>query len=164
MADVEETILPGVGVRHDFVTVQGDHLGVIAHTTGRRELLLYDHDDPDACSHVVPLEQDDTDTLAELLGTAHVRNRVTDLQQSVDGLTIDWLTVANGAACTSCTLADTGARPGGSALIVAVVRNGRTIPSPALDFQLSSGDVVVAVGTPEAIRALFSLLRGGVTP
>ena len=50
MADVRETKLPGVGVRHEFTTDDGTDLGVLVHHDGRREILVYDSDDPDACS------------------------------------------------------------------------------------------------------------------
>ena len=69
MPDVSETNLPGVGVRHDFTTATGQRLGVIAHRGGRRELLVYDTDDPDACRTVMQLDVDDARTLAEVLGS-----------------------------------------------------------------------------------------------
>jgi TrkA domain protein len=46
--EIQETALPGVGLRHDFTTRAGRQLGVVTHRTGRRDLLLYDRDDPDA--------------------------------------------------------------------------------------------------------------------
>lgn len=36
MPDVEETMLPGVGVRYDFLTEGGKRIGVISHFSGRR--------------------------------------------------------------------------------------------------------------------------------
>ena len=52
MAEIRETQLPGVGVRHEFTTDSGQALGVISHRGGRKEILIYDRDDPDACSGV----------------------------------------------------------------------------------------------------------------
>jgi TrkA domain protein len=52
MGDVQETQLPGVGIRYDFVTKEGDRVGVLVHRSGRRELLLYQRDDPDSCQAV----------------------------------------------------------------------------------------------------------------
>jgi TrkA domain protein len=161
MADVEETRLPGVGVRYDFKTSGGDRIGVIAHASGHRDLLVYDEDDPDACSEVVRLDEDDSATLADLLGASHVHAHLTDIQQSVEGLTIDWLPVVPDAACAGRTIATTGTRLDGEVSIVAVVRGKKTIPSPPADFRLQPGDTAVAVGTPEAIRNLFDLLTRG---
>ena len=66
--NIEETQLPGVGVRYDFVTGGGDRLGVIVHQSGKRELLIYDRDDPDASSTSVCLVEEDLLRLGEILG------------------------------------------------------------------------------------------------
>jgi K+/H+ antiporter YhaU regulatory subunit KhtT len=38
--DIQETALPGVGLRHDFTTRGGRQLGVVSYRTGRRDLLM----------------------------------------------------------------------------------------------------------------------------
>lgn len=161
MGEVQETQLPGVGVRYDFVTHSGDRIGVLAHRTGRRELLVYDSTDPDACRDVVRLDGDDTHTLAELLGTSHVSERLTELQQHIEGLTIDWLAVEPHSACAGSTLRESALRSQTGVSIVAVVRGEETIAAPGGDFRLEPGDTAVAVGTPEGIKELFRLLQRG---
>ena len=161
MAEVAETPLPGVGVRYDFVTSDGDRIGVLVHRTGRRELLVYDSDDPDACGSVLHLDADDTHTLSELLGASQVSERLAELQQHIEGLTIDWLRVGASSACSGCTLREAALRSETGVSIVAVVRGDETIPAPGGDFQLQTGDTAVAVGTPEGIRELFLLLQSG---
>jgi hypothetical protein len=42
MSEIEETPLPGVGTRYEFVTAGGERLCVIAHYSGRRELAFFD--------------------------------------------------------------------------------------------------------------------------
>ena len=50
--NIQETTLPGVGVRHEFTTDNGDRIGVITHHAGNRDVLVYDKMDPDiARSH-----------------------------------------------------------------------------------------------------------------
>jgi TrkA domain protein len=162
MADIEETQLPGVGVRHDFVTRAGDRLGVITHRTGRRELLVYDREDPDACAAITRLEEDDAHALSELLGGSQVTQRTYDaLHQDIDGLTIDWvpIEIADDCAGRSIRDIDLGARTGTS--LVAVVREGETIASPGADFLLAKGDTVVLVGTAESVQQAITLLRRG---
>jgi TrkA domain protein len=62
--DILETALPGVGLRHEFTTRDGHQRGVVSYRTGRRDLLLYDRDDPDACQEVIRLTDDEADTQA----------------------------------------------------------------------------------------------------
>ena len=89
--DIQETTLPGVGLRHDFTTQRGHQLGVVSYRTGRRDLLLYDHDDPDACREVIRLSEEESDTLADLLGAARLTGHLAELQQQLEGLAISWL-------------------------------------------------------------------------
>ena len=99
--------LPGVGVRSDFLTEGGKRIGVISHFSGRRQLLVYDRDDPDACREVVELEPEDVRTFADVLGASHVTEHLATVQQSVKGLTIDWLSIEDGAPFVGKTLGDT---------------------------------------------------------
>jgi TrkA domain protein len=158
MADVQETQLPGVGVRYDFVTSEGEHVGVLVHRGGRRELLLYDRDDPDSCRAVIRLERDDTRTLADLLGASHVSEKLAAMQH-IEGLTIDWLTLSPATAAVGRTLRDAALRSETGVSIVAIVRGDETVPAPAPDFTLEPGDTAVVVGTPEGIERLAALLH-----
>lgn len=76
MTDLDETLLPGVGVRHDFVTATGARIGVVTRRDGRRELLVYDERDPDACRASVSLDEDDAHALADLLGGSQIIEHV----------------------------------------------------------------------------------------
>ena len=160
MPQVEETPLPGVGVRHDFVTHRGERVGMITHRTGHRELLIYDQEDPDSCRETLRLEEDDVRALSDMLGGSPVTEHLTELEQSVEGLTIDWVRVGGTSACSGRTLADLGLRTDVSASIVAVLREGRSVPAPPTDFELHEGDTAVVVGTKEGARQVVAKLEG----
>jgi TrkA domain protein len=83
--EIQETALPGVGLRQEFTTSAGRQLGVVSYRTGRRELLLYDPDDPDACREVIRLIPEEADALADLLGVARLGGRLAELQQQLAG-------------------------------------------------------------------------------
>ena len=160
MADIEETLLPGVGVRHDFRSTAGARIGVVTHRTGTRELLIYDRDDPDRCEQVVRLSEDDTRTLSELLGASKVSEGVASIQQAVEGLAIDWLPLEDGFLCVGHTIAEYGLRASAKVSIVAVIRGQQTIPSPPSTLEFQVGDTLVVIGTPEGIITAFNQLRG----
>ena len=67
LGDIEETQLPGVGTRFDFVTQHGDRVGVIVHDSGERELLVFDAEDPDA-ARGLRLAEEDLVRLGGILG------------------------------------------------------------------------------------------------
>jgi TrkA domain protein len=153
-----ETTLPGVGLRHDFATRSGRQLGVISHRTGRRDLIVYNRRDPDAAQEVVRLTSEESDTLAELLGSSRVVARLAQLQQQVEGLAIDWLPIVAGSPYAGGTIADTQARTRTGVSIVAVLHNDTATPAPQPDFRFQVGDTLVVVGTTAGIRALSRLL------
>ena len=158
--EVNETKLPGLGIRFDFVTRRGNRIGVLHHRTGRRELLLYDFDDPDACREVVALDEEDSRILAELLGGSRVAEQLDRLQE-VEGLAIDWLPVPEGTPYADGTIGDTRARTRTGASVVAVLREGNAHPAPGPEFGLRAGDTLVVVGTPRGIEDLAVILRTG---
>jgi TrkA domain protein len=158
MPEIEETLLPGVGVRHQFTTAGGERVAVLTHRSGRRELAVYSRRDPDACTTVLHLSPDDTRSLAEVLGESHVSETVGAVQQQVEGLAIDWVRIEPGSTSVRSTIAQRDVRTRTGASIVAVIRDGATVPAPGPEFTLDEDDVVVAVGTPEGLEQLRHLL------
>ncbi len=157
MPEVTETPLPGVGVRHEFTTAGGERVAVLSHRTGRREIAIYDRADPDSCSTVLHLNPDDTRTLWDILGGNPVSEAVSAVQQ-LEGVAIDWIRVPATSAQGGSTIGEGRLRTRTGTSVVAVVRGGTTIPAPGPDAVLQAGDVVVAAGTPEGLRALRELL------
>lgn len=154
MAEVQETKLPGVGVRHEFDTDTGDRVGVIVHRDGRREIVVYDRNDPDACSTMVDLSASDTRTMAELLGASQVTEAVAAVQQNIDGLAIEWIALTDSSTAIGSTIRDGEYRTHTGASIVAVIRGDQSVPAPDPEFAFDSGDTVVAVGTTDGLAAL----------
>jgi TrkA domain protein len=159
VAEVRETKLPGVGVRHEFTTETGYDVGVIVRHDGRRELLVYDSDDPDACTSMLTLSSSDTRTVAELLGASQVTEAVAAVQQEIEGLAIEWIEIPPTSPAAGATSGAGMYRTRTGASIVAVIRDGQSVPAPGPDFDLHAGDVVVGVGTSEGLATMRALIR-----
>lgn len=161
MAQIDETPLPGVGTRLEFITHDGRRVGVIHHRSGRRELFFCDAEDPDAVALALTLDDDESHALAEALGASQVVESVTQLQQQIEGLAIDWLTVGAESPYVQRSIGDTKARTRTGVSIVAVIRGTGTFPAPGPEFGIGADDVLVVVGTPEGIRQLEEILTTG---
>lgn len=159
MTEVTETQLPGVGVRYDFETVDGERVGVVAHHSGRRDVLAYDPDDPDVGHTVLQLGTDDARTMSELLGGTQVSEMLGAVQQRIEGLALDWVEVPDGSGMVDRSIGEGDLRARTGAYVVAVIRDGRTEPAPGPDFRFAAGDVVVTTGTPPGLELLRSVLR-----
>ncbi len=160
MTEVRETKLPGVGVRHEFTAEDGIDVAVIVHHDGRREMVAYDNDDPDACHSLVSLSEPDSKTLGQLLGISPVTENVTDIRQMIEGLALDWTQVSADSEAAGLPIGHGEFRTKTGASIVAVIRNDVPVPSPEADFVLAGGDVVVAVGPTDGLTTLRSMLGG----
>ena len=156
--EIQETTLPGVGLRHEFTTGGGRQLGVVSYRTGRRKLLLYDPNDPDAYREVIRLTPEEADALADLLGAARLTGRLAELQQQLEGLAISWLTIHDHSPYARGRIADTQARSRTGVSIVAVLRDQTAFAAPTPDFGFQPGDTAVVIGTPGGVKALAGLL------
>jgi TrkA domain protein len=155
---VEQTALPGIGVRHDLITESGRRLGVVSHRSGRRDLVLYDRDDPDACVASIPLTDDEAEALADFLGASLMLGQLAGLRQQAAGLLTEQLPIQPSSPYTGRRLGDTRIRTRTSASVVAVLRDREVIPSPGPEFVFAAGDVVVVVGTRDALDAVMRIL------
>lgn len=159
MAEITEITLPGVGVRYEFTSTDGDQVGVVCHHGGRREIVVYGADDPDRARSVLDLNADDSRTLSELLGASQVAEAMQAVQQRIDGLALEWIEVSAQSAIAGRTIGDGELRTRTGASVVAVIRGATSEPAPGPDFVLQAGDVVVAVGTPGGLEQLRVALR-----
>ena len=157
---VEETPLPGIGLRHDLVTGSGRRVGVLSHRDGHRDLLVYDERDPDASAAQVPLTAEEAEALAEILGAPRIIERLAALHRQVEGLVSEEIAIPHGSAFDGRHLGETQARTRTGASIVAVIRGGEIIPSPGPDFVFAGGDVAVVIGTAEGASAVAEILAG----
>lgn len=168
MPEIRQTPLPGVGLRHEITTRSGQRVGVVSHRTGRRDLLLYAANDPDAAAASVALTADESAALAEILGGTQLTASLADLKHSIEGLALDWVPVPAASPFAGRSIAAAGVRSTTGVSIVAVLRPApgggpktpaHAFPAPRPDFVLQAGDTAVVVGTPEGIEALVELLE-----
>ncbi|MEJ3746994.1 cation:proton antiporter regulatory subunit [Actinomycetes bacterium KLBMP 9797] len=159
--EVHRTALPGIGLRHEFVTERGRRVGVVSHRTGRREVVVYDRRDPDTAALTLTLNAEEADGMAELLASTRVVERLGELHRQVEGLVTEQIPIPAGSPYDGRALGDTRARTRTGASIVAVVRGGQVIASPRPDFVFGADDIVVVVGTQEGTAAVAGLLAEG---
>lgn len=161
MVKIEETQLPGVGVRYEFVTDDGERIGVVHHRGGRREMFVCRAEEPDSVALSFDLSDDEAHTLGEMMGVATVVEKLVGLQQSVEGLAIDWLNVDPDTPYAGRTIGDARIRTRTGVSVVAVIRETTPFPAPGPEFHVEAGDTLVVVGTPKGIEEVTDILTAG---
>ena len=157
MSEIEETLLPGVGVRHELRTSAGERVAVVTFRDGGRELAVYDRLDPDACSTVLRLSAAEARAMAQVLGSGPSTG-LEAVQHQIEGLAIEWLRLPRRSPAAGHTIGEGRFRTRTGTSVVAVIRGDTTVPAPGPEFALEVDDVVVAVGTPEGLAQLRGLL------
>ncbi len=156
--EVFETHLPGVGSRYELTTAAGDRIAVVARRDRRRELVIYDDEDPDTCRATVELNSEEAAVVVELLGGTKLTERLADLRHEVEGLAIEWITMPEHGGLSGRTIGDGQIRTATGASVVAVIRDGRSIPGPGPEFRFEPADVVLTVGTVASVEAASDIL------
>jgi TrkA domain protein len=141
-----------------MITESGRRVGVVSHRNGRRDLVLYSVDDPDACVASIPLTDDEAEALADFLGASLMLSQLAGLRQQAAGLYTEQVPIQASSPYVGRRLGDTRIRTRTSASIVAVLREREVIPSPQPSFVFAAGDVVVVVGTRRGLDGVTKIL------
>ncbi|KUL23974.1 potassium transporter TrkA [Actinoplanes awajinensis subsp. mycoplanecinus] len=157
---MSEVMLPGVGLRYEFTTRNGDHLGLIARRDGYVEVVRYDAGDPDECEPLFRLTTEEAEAVAEIFGAPRIAERFADLSRAVPGLDAGQVDVPAGSRYAGRRLGDTRARTRTGASIVAVVRGKRVLVSPGPADTIEGGDVLVVIGTEDGIARVRRIIEG----
>lgn len=159
--DVNETLLPGVGLRYEFDNADGDRIGVIAHRRGDFEVLVYAAKDRDTGRRVFRLTDREAETLAQILGAPRMVESYADLTREVPGLEAGQVAIGAHSPFDGRPLGDTKTRTRTGASIVAIVRGDEVLASPGPEEMLRGGDVLVVIGTAEGIAAARHIVEQG---
>ena len=159
--NVDETDLPGFGVRKDFMTQSGRRLGVVTHRDGGTELIISAWDDPDTCQASIPLTGEEATTLGNLLGGQRIVMQLTEEHREVPGISTRQFHIATESPYRDQPMGTAAIRTRTNVSIVAIMREGEVLAAPGPDVVLRTGDLIVAVGTEEGLDRAAQILRNG---
>lgn len=158
--EVKEVLLPGVGVRYEFVSEDGTRIGIVAHRTGDFEIVAYRRQDPDECMPLFRLTADEADAMADILGAPRIAECFADLTREAPGLSAGQIAIPATSPHAGRPLSHTRARTRTGASIVAIVRGDQFIASPTSAEILHAGDTIVVIGTHAGIAGVRDIIQG----
>ncbi len=159
MGHIDETRLPGIGTRVEFVTEDRRRMGVVQHHGGRREVFVCQPGDPDSTQWAVRLSEDDAHSLVDALGVLSVGEDAATRTYEVEGLVFEWLDVDPDSPVVGQSIGQQRIRTRTGASVVAVIRPGGSVPAPEPSFVISAGDTLVVAGTADGVEAVRALLQ-----
>lgn len=160
MTDVSEQHMPGIGRSYTVPGVEGSHVVVVVHNSGRRDLYAY----ASSCAGdptVVSFTDDQARRLGAVLGGAYFKPTVVSEVEAVIGsLLIDWVTLRDESPGAGRTIAELEIRRQTRMTVVAIMRDDETVPAPEPDTVMRAGDRLVVVGRQEDLSAFLRHVVG----
>ena len=160
--EIRETRLPGVGVKYSFGSAHGEHLSVIFHNDGTREIYVFSHRGDDQPAAVVSLDDDEARQLGAILGGAYERPKIVEeLEMALGELAIEWIPVPQGSPAIGKSLADCAFRARTGITIIAILREPEPVTGAQPTDIIQAGDTLVTVGKLGQYAAFRHLLAEG---
>jgi TrkA domain protein len=121
--DLQETRLPGVGVKYTLRLDGGGRIAVIQHNDGKRELYWFRHAQDDEPRAVIALDDDEARQLGAVIGGAYERPKIVeDLEMALGELTIEWIPVPDTSPWIGKSLAEAAFRARTGVTVIAILR------------------------------------------
>jgi TrkA domain protein len=158
---MNETRLPGVGVKYSLPLAAGGRLSVILHNDGKRELYYFKSGD-DEPRAVITLDDDEARSLGAVIGGAYERPKlVEDLEMALGELQIEWIPVPDTSPAIGRTLAECGLRARTGVTVIAILREPEPVSGAQPEDVIQEGDTLVAVGKAGQFALFRKLLAEG---
>ncbi|MEM3341827.1 MAG: TrkA C-terminal domain-containing protein [Thermoplasmata archaeon] len=158
MGDVEFAELPGAGLKYVLTLASGNRVVVLIYNDGCRELYSLS----ETSTEPVPLLSL-TDTEAKQLGDILAGHEskpehVLSLENVLNRLKVDWITVDKNDSLCGKTIGQANFRAVYGVTVIAVVKKNISIPDPDNTTLLEEGDHLVMMGTEERMEHAFAML------
>jgi len=157
--DVREDELPGIGRRYTVSCDDGGVMTIVVHNTGRRDIYVLppDSDHP----AIVTFDDGRARAVAAILsGDYFTPPSVRGVQEVMDDLVIDWVTLTPGSPGTGHSLADLAVSSATGVTIMSILRGKATINEPTGFEVLQAGDRLVIAGRRDNLPAFRRLVAG----
>jgi TrkA domain protein len=157
---VKTSELPGIGKRYSLTTAENDHVVIILHQSGTREVYHFndeDADEPDFTMNMTDEEARQFGTL--LLGVDYQPVADDKMELLLKNIRMEWLKVEPDSCLANKKIIESKIRTRTGTTIIGIQRGDQTIGSPDINEIIMPGDILIAIGTRDQTRSLDSLCR-----
>lgn len=158
MAKVRESDLIGIGKKYQIDTDAGDHMIVVIHDDGRRELYRYvEEENESRC--VMTLSDEESRQVAGIIGGLSYKPKALEtVEVALDDLMIEWIKVEATDQSTHKTIGELEVRKQTGASIIAAIHDGESTINPGPDYVIRPGITLVVAGKRNHIRLLKEII------
>lgn len=157
---IKTSDLPGIGKRYTFTTAEEDHVVVICHQSGNREVYHFNDeeaDEPDFTMNMTDEEARQFGTI--LLGVDYQPVADDKMELLLKKIRMEWLKVEPGSCLANKKIIESKIRSKTGTTIIGIQRGDEMIGSPDVEETILPGDVLMAIGTRDQTKNLNSLCK-----
>ncbi len=158
MSVVRESDLPGIGKKYQIETGAGDHMVVVIHDDGNRELYRVDPEQSESRC-VMTLNDEESRQVAGIIGGLSYKPKALETMEfALDDLVIEWYKVDSNAQINQKTIGELGVRQKTGATIIAAIKDENSVINPGPEYLITPGTTLVVAGRRSNIKALKQIL------
>lgn len=158
MSIVRESDLIGIGKKYQIETEAGDHMVVVIHDDGRRELYRYDQEESESRC-VMTLSDEESRQLAGIIGGLSYKPKALEtIEVALDDLSIEWIKVSKHSPSLGKSIGELEVRKRTGASIIAAIKEGDSIINPGPDYVMSADTTMVVAGKRNHIKLIKEIL------
>lgn len=161
---VKTSELPGIGKRYSFTTAENDHVVIILHQSGNREVYHFNDeeaDEPDFTMNLTDEESRQFGTL--LLGVDYQPVADDRMELLLKNIRVEWLKVQPDSCLANKKIIESKIRTLTGTTIIGIQRDEKMIGSPDVEEMIMPGDVIMAIGTRDQTKSLDLLCKPSQT-
>lgn len=160
---VKTADLPGIGKRYSLDLAEGDHLVIILHQNGYREIYHFTDPDADEPDWTVKMTDEEARQIGAILMGADYQPVSDDrMEMLLKAIRIEWLQVKPDSELANRRIIDSQIRTRTGATIIAIKRGDRMIGSPDALETILPGDVLMVVGNRMQTKGLDQMCHSCV--
>lgn len=158
MSIVRESDLIGIGKKYQIETEAGDHMVVVIHDDGRRELYRYDQEESES-KCVMTLSDEESRQVAGIIGGLSYKPKALEtIELALDDLSIEWIKVSKDSPSIGKSIGELEVRKRTGASIIAAIREGDSIINPGPDYVMNADTTMVVAGKRNHIKVIKEIL------
>ncbi len=158
MSIVRESDLIGIGKKYQIETEAGDHMVVVIHDDGRRELYRYDQEESES-KCVMTLSDEESRQVAGIIGGLSYKPKALEtIEVALDDLSIEWIKVNKDSPNIGKSIGELEVRKRTGASIIAAIKEGDTIINPGPDYVMRADTTMVVAGKRNHIKLIKEIL------
>lgn len=152
---VKTAELPGIGKRYSLDLAEGDHMVIILHQNGYREIYHFKDLDADEPDWTVKMTDEEARQMGAILMGADYQPVSDDrMEMLLKSIRIEWLQVKPDSELANRRIIDSQIRKRTGATIIAIQRGDQMIGSPDVQETILPGDVLMVVGNRMQTKGL----------